>query len=37
MNVMYLFVRYKYKWDEIDYSVYSTFNFVAHMFGKILF
>ncbi|XP_017776311.1 PREDICTED: proton-coupled folate transporter-like [Nicrophorus vespilloides] len=35
MNVMYLFVRYKFQWSEIDYSIYSTFNFVAHMTGTL--
>ncbi|KAI4466973.1 MFS transporter [Holotrichia oblita] len=36
MNVMYLFVRYKFGWNEMDYSVYSTFNFCAHMIGAIV-
>lgn len=31
---MYLYVRYKHKWDEIDYSVFSTFNFVIHIIGN---
>lgn len=35
MNVMYLFVRYKFGWNEMDYSIYSTFNFCAHMLGTL--
>lgn len=35
MNVMYLFVRYRFGWDEVDYSLYSTFHFVAHFCGII--
>ncbi|XP_063905076.1 probable peptidoglycan muropeptide transporter SLC46 [Zophobas morio] len=35
MNVMYLFVRYRFGWNEIDYSLYSTFHFVAHVAGTI--
>lgn len=34
MNVMYLFVRYKFKWNEIDYSIFATFGFVVHIIGK---
>lgn len=30
---MYLFVRYKFGWNEIDYSIYSTFYVITHMFG----
>lgn len=32
---MYLFVRYKFGWNEMDYSIYSTFNFCAHMIGTL--
>lgn len=35
MTVMYLFVRYKFTWDEIDYSFFSTFAFVVHMCGTM--
>lgn len=35
LNVMYLFVRYKFGWNEMQYSIYSTFNIVAHMTGTI--
>lgn len=35
MTVMYLFVRYKFTWDEIDYSIFSTFAFVVHMCGTM--
>lgn len=36
MNVVYLFTRYKFGWNEIDYSLYATFNVVAHMAGRNL-
>lgn len=34
MNVMYLFVRYRFGWNEVDYSLYSTFHVIAHMCGN---
>ncbi|EFA05964.2 lysosomal proton-coupled steroid conjugate and bile acid symporter SLC46A3 [Tribolium castaneum] len=35
MQVMYLFVRHRFKWNEIDYSLYSTFQFVIHVCGTV--
>jgi hypothetical protein len=35
MNVQYLFVRYKFGWNEIDYSLFSTFHFVLHFTGTV--
>ncbi|KAJ8943028.1 hypothetical protein NQ318_022572 [Aromia moschata] len=35
MNVYYYFVRYKYGWDSIDYSIFSTFQFVTHTIGTL--
>nr|XP_022908796.1 uncharacterized protein LOC111420114 [Onthophagus taurus] len=34
-NVMYLFVRYRFGWDEVDYALYSTFNIIFHMIGTL--
>ncbi|KAJ8973809.1 hypothetical protein NQ317_014512 [Molorchus minor] len=35
MNVFYYFVRYKYGWNSINYSLFSTFQFVTHSIGTI--
>ncbi|KAJ8954116.1 hypothetical protein NQ314_007145 [Rhamnusium bicolor] len=35
MNVAYYFVRYKFGWSSIDYSLFSTFQFVAHTVGTL--
>lgn len=35
MQVMYLYVRHRFKWNEIDYSLYSTFQFVIHVSGTV--
>ncbi|KAJ8924139.1 hypothetical protein NQ315_006923 [Exocentrus adspersus] len=35
MNVAYFFVRYKYGWNSVDYSIFSTFQFVAHTIGTL--
>ncbi|XP_044265548.1 uncharacterized protein LOC123011908 isoform X2 [Tribolium madens] len=32
VSVLYLFVRYQFGWNEIDYSIYSTFYVITHMF-----
>lgn len=34
-NVLYMFTRYRYEWDEIDYSIYNTFYAVVHIAGGI--
>jgi len=31
--VNYIFARYKFQWSEMDYSMYTTFNLLAHMCG----
>ncbi|KAK9693843.1 Major Facilitator Superfamily [Popillia japonica] len=36
MNVMYLLVRYKYGWSELDYSIYSTYSLCVHMLGTLI-
>ncbi|KAF2884242.1 hypothetical protein ILUMI_21934, partial [Ignelater luminosus] len=35
LGVMYLFVRYRFQWNEIDYSIYSTYTFILHMIGTL--
>ncbi|XP_018573988.1 uncharacterized protein LOC108913018 isoform X2 [Anoplophora glabripennis] len=35
MNVVYFFVRYRYGWNSVDYSLFSTFQFVAHTIGTL--
>ncbi|KAI5698867.1 hypothetical protein M8J76_007615 [Diaphorina citri] len=35
MNVLYLFTRYKFNWDEVDYSIFSTYNMVTNLFGTM--
>ncbi|XP_044265547.1 uncharacterized protein LOC123011908 isoform X1 [Tribolium madens] len=35
VSVLYLFVRYQFGWNEIDYSIYSTFYVITHMFGTL--
>ncbi|XP_018334591.1 uncharacterized protein LOC108743517 [Agrilus planipennis] len=33
ISVSYLFVRYKFGWNEVDYSLFHTFIVVMHMIG----
>lgn len=33
LNVSYMFARYKFDWSATDYSIFSTFQFVVHVFG----
>ncbi|KAG5889734.1 hypothetical protein JTB14_010208 [Gonioctena quinquepunctata] len=35
MNVSYYYVRYKFGWNSIDYSMFATFQFVAHTMGTM--
>ncbi|KAK9693845.1 Major Facilitator Superfamily [Popillia japonica] len=35
MSVMYLLVRYKYGWSELDYSIYFTYHMCVHILGTI--
>lgn len=35
MNVMYLFTRYRFNWNEVDFSVFNTFAVVTGLVGKL--
>lgn len=35
LSVMYIFMRYRFNWDEVRFSIYSTYNFVAHSAGTL--
>lgn len=34
MAVMYLFTRYRFNWNEVDFSVFSTFTTLTNLVGK---
>lgn len=34
MSVLYLFTRYKFKWSEIEFSLFSTYSTVTGLLGK---
>lgn len=36
-TVRYLFTRYRFNWDAVKYSFYSTFYICIHTFGTFLF
>lgn len=36
MNVAYLFTRYRFNWDEVDFSIFSTYSMVTNLVGKSL-
>ncbi|CAH0552583.1 unnamed protein product [Brassicogethes aeneus] len=33
MNVTYLFTRYRFNWDEVDFSIFSTYSMVTNLIG----
>ncbi|XP_022194993.2 uncharacterized protein LOC111052574 isoform X1 [Nilaparvata lugens] len=35
MTVMYLFTRYRFNWNEVDYSVFSTYSMVTNLIGTL--
>ncbi|XP_028169297.1 proton-coupled folate transporter-like [Ostrinia furnacalis] len=35
LSVMYLFARYQFNWDEVKYSIYSTFSLITHSVGTL--
>ncbi|XP_013098104.1 tetracycline resistance protein, class A [Stomoxys calcitrans] len=35
MNVMYLFTRYRFNWNEVDFSVFNTFAVVTGLVGVL--
>ncbi|KAK4884692.1 hypothetical protein RN001_000963 [Aquatica leii] len=36
MTVMYLYTRFKFNWDEINYSIFYAYYCVAHLFGCLV-
>lgn len=34
MVVMYLFTRYRFNWNEVDYSIFSTYSMMTNLVGK---
>ncbi|XP_011562459.3 proton-coupled folate transporter [Plutella xylostella] len=36
MNIMYIFVRYQFNWNEVKYSMYATYSLVLHSVGTLL-
>ncbi|CAH0407597.1 unnamed protein product [Chilo suppressalis] len=35
LSVMYLFARYRFNWDEVKYSIYSTYSLITHSIGTL--
>ncbi|XP_050342620.1 proton-coupled folate transporter-like isoform X1 [Nymphalis io] len=35
LSIMYIFARYRFNWDEVKYSIYSTYNLVTHSIGTM--
>ncbi|CAH0727982.1 unnamed protein product, partial [Brenthis ino] len=35
MSIMYIFARYRFNWDEVKYSIYSTYNLITHSLGTM--
>ncbi|CAH1381600.1 unnamed protein product [Tenebrio molitor] len=33
MNVTYLFTRYRFNWDEVDFSMFSTYSMITNLIG----
>ena len=33
-SLMYLFTRYRFNWDAVMFSLFSTYNTVVHLLGK---
>ncbi|CAH2232453.1 jg19386 [Pararge aegeria aegeria] len=36
MSIMYIFARYRFNWNEVKYSIYSTYSLVTHAVGEYL-
>lgn len=36
LSIMYIFTRYQFNWDEVKYSIYSTYSLVTHSIGKLI-
>ncbi|OWR50761.1 adenylate cyclase [Danaus plexippus plexippus] len=35
MSIMYIFTRYRFNWDEVKYSIFSTYKLITHSIGTI--
>ena len=35
MTVMYLFTRVRFNWDEVDFSIFSTYMMVTNLLGTL--
>ncbi|XP_013184458.2 proton-coupled folate transporter [Amyelois transitella] len=35
LSVMYIFARYRFNWDEVKYSIYSTYSLITHSIGTL--
>lgn len=36
LTVMYLFLRYKFQWNDLDYSAFLTYIVISISIGKIM-
>ncbi|XP_023720850.1 proton-coupled folate transporter isoform X2 [Cryptotermes secundus] len=36
MAVMYLFTRYRFNWNEVDFSLFSTYGMITNLFGTMV-
>lgn len=34
MNVLYLSTRVRFNWDEVDFSLFSTYSMITNLVGK---
>lgn len=34
MAVLYLYMRYRYNWNEVTFSMFSTFGMITNLIGK---
>lgn len=34
-TVMYLFTRFRFNWNEVQYSIWSTYSVVTNLIGKL--
>ncbi|XP_075970209.1 lysosomal proton-coupled steroid conjugate and bile acid symporter SLC46A3-like [Anticarsia gemmatalis] len=35
LSIMYIFARYQFNWDEVKYSIYSTYSLITHSIGTL--
>ncbi|PSN43506.1 hypothetical protein C0J52_13408 [Blattella germanica] len=36
MAVMYLFTRYRFNWNEVDFSIFSTYSMITNLIGTVV-